>query len=319
MGHKNSNVSNLEEYPQLNKENLYEYYIVQNHSRLECTLYFGCLLSKLKRALSKFNIVKYPLKYNSISDEDVYEYYIVQNHTIIESVKHFNCNQQIIMDKMHKRNIRKMVPKNSVIQIDKDELYNYYIIQNHTLEETYKYFNISSGSLSWLLRQNNINKDPNLKQENIKKTCIKKYGVENIAKSPIFALNRGGKYYYQGLSFDSKWEIKFYIYAKDHGESIQRCPCSYEYIYNNKIYTYIPDFLYNGQIVELKGPQFFKDDKMICPFDNKKNDLYQAKYQCMKNNKVVILTINNLKHIFDYVDKIYGKKYCDQFKNLKIN
>ena len=104
-------------------------------------------LSQLKYILLKERIVKIPLKYDSISDSEVYEYYVTQNHSLPDTCKHFNCNGQIISDKIHKLGVRKAAPKGYASTITKEELCDYYIINNHTFVETSIYFKISTGTL----------------------------------------------------------------------------------------------------------------------------------------------------------------------------
>lgn len=305
----------MEEKINLTKENLYEYYIVQNHSRKECSEHFQCKLSQLKQILLKERIVKMPLKYDLISDSEVYEYYVTQNHNLSDTCKHFNCNGQIILDKIHKLGVRKAAPKGYAGTITKEELCDYYIINNHTLVETSVYFKISTGTLISLLNKYGISKDSKLRIDNIKKTCLEKYGVENIAHSIERTRLRSGRYRFENNNFDSKWELYLYIYAIDHGEDISRCPCSFDYMYNNKKYTYIPDFLYNDEIVEIKGEQFFdKNNHFVNPYDHSLDGRWEAKYKCMIENNVKILREKDLKHIFSYIKEVYGKAYYKQFK-----
>lgn len=55
-----------------------------------------------------------------------------------------------------------------------------------------------------------------------------------------------------------------------------------------------PDFLVNGEFVELKGLHFFENydatKSMINPFDRSQDALYEAKHQCMLQNHVKIIT-----------------------------
>ena len=60
---------------------------------------------------------------------------------------------------------------------------------------------------------------------------------------------------------------------------------------------YQPDFLIDGQLYEVKGDQFFEGDKMINPYDRNQDGLYEAKHQCMLNNGVIILKVEDIKRL----------------------
>lgn len=117
---------------------------------------------------------------------------------------------------------------------------------------------------------------------------------------------RDGIYDEDELKFDSKWELAYYRYCKANNFQIERQPLILEFTYNNKVKKYKPDFRINGQLVEIKGDHFFENHnkklKMICPYDRSKDDLYEAKHQCMLANNVKILTYADLKEmkVFDY-------------------
>lgn len=118
---------------------------------------------------------------------------------------------------------------------------------------------------------------------------------------------KDGLYEEDGINFDSKWELAYYKYCKANNISIVRQPVILEYNYNGMIKKYKPDFEVNGQLLEIKGDHFFENrdviQKMICPYDRSKDDLYEAKHQCMLANNVKILTYKDLKklHVFDYI------------------
>ena len=86
----------------------------------------------------------------------------------------------------------------------------------------------------------------------IHKAFDEKYGCWNTAAPEVIKKSRK-RYKYQEISFDSSWELALYIYAVDHNEEIAREPIRLEYSYGNKVFYYYPDFLYNGQLIEIKG------------------------------------------------------------------
>ena len=109
-----------------------------------------------------------------------------------------------------------------------------------------------------------------------KQTCLERYGVEHFSKSSESHKGHRRAYHYEDEYFDSSWELAVYKYAKQHNEPIVRCPCCFTFEFENKQYTYIPDFLYNGKLIEIKGDHFFKKDGTMCnPFDHSQDALYE--------------------------------------------
>ena len=149
-------------------------------------------------------------------------------------------------------------------------------------------------------------------REKYKETCKDRFGYENPMQSPEFNSSTKKKYTFENINFDSNWEIILYKFLKEHNIKFKFHDenISYTFFYDiNR--TYIPDFIINDVIVEVKGPHFFKDGKMICPWRYKndtpdkiewRNGLYEAKHQCMIKNNVKIIT-----DIFEYIEELkYG-------------
>lgn len=91
---------------ELNKENLYNEYIVKNLSRVECSKIFNCSDSLIQKRLKIYGITKdrkainetkkrialNKSKYN-IPKEDLYREYIINNLTTYECSKYFNSKR----------------------------------------------------------------------------------------------------------------------------------------------------------------------------------------------------------------------------------
>ena len=139
---------------------------------------------------------------------------------------------------------------------------------------------------------------------NLKKheeTCLKKYGVSSFSQTSLFAQLRTKKYYYDNESFDSLPELALWVYAKDHDEPIIHNPIKLEYSYEGKTHYYFPDFLYKGQLIEIKGDHFIKDGILVNPFDSSQNGLYAQKYYCGIANNVVFWASSDYKFALDYL------------------
>ena len=64
---------------------------------------------------------------------------------------------------------------------------------------------------------------------------------------------RGKKGYYNGIWCDSTWELAFVAWCIDHNKSISRNKQYYEYLYQGERHKFFPDFLVDGQLVEIKA------------------------------------------------------------------
>lgn len=204
----------------------------------------------------------------------------------------------IVKDKIRKRN---------------QELYGVdWYTQSDKFKQQYKYACIKQYGVD------NIAKSE-IGQKHIQETCMNRYGVKNAMQCSSILNKTKQKYVYDNIHFDSKYEIALYIYLTDYNIDFEYAPnISFEYTFNEKRHVYIPDFVVNGIVVEIKGNHFFKDDgTMQNPFDHSQDGLYEAKHQCMLKNNVVILKSSDCKKYIEYVQQKYGKGYLEQFKNKK--
>ena len=158
------------------------------------------------------------------------------------------------------------------------------------------------------------NKDEHL--EKMKQTMLEKYGVEYAMQCKEIQDKAKKKYFYDGIFFDSSWELAFWIYNIENGNNnIKRPKIFFEYEYNGNIYKYFPDFEIDGKFYEIKGLQFFENKdssgRMINPFDKSQNDKFEAKHQCMIKNHVNIIT--NVDKELKYVENKYTKDFLELF------
>lgn len=161
-------------------------------------------------------------------------------------------------------------------------------------------------------------------QQKIKNTLYKNHNVTHNSQISGIRQKMSLKYTYDGYSFDSSVELCFYIWLKDHNIDFEYQPAiSFEYIFNNVVHKYCPDFKIGNTIYEIKGDHFFQDknplNKMICPWDRSQDDIYEAKHQCMLKNNVIILTECDYKQYIHYVKNVYGSSYVKQFKHDSNN
>lgn len=136
------------------------------------------------------------------------------------------------------------------------------------------------------------------RNEKSKKTLLEKYGVENAGQIP--GNRRRARYIEDDLYFDSSWELSFYRFLKENNYSFEVHPNIYfEYNYENKVYRYFPDFIVNGNYIEIKGDHFFENGVLVNPYNRNSftDGKCLAKYNCMKSNNVIIITGQDLKNM----------------------
>ena len=103
---------------------------------------------------------------------------------------------------------------------------------------------------------------------------------------------RGKKGWYKGFFCDSSWELAYVIYCLDNDLDIQRNTEKLTYVFEGIEKTYIPDFIVNNIVIEIKG---FKSPQ------------WEAKLLC--NPYVNVLYEQEMKPILEYVVLTYGKDY----------
>lgn len=149
----------------------------------------------------------------------------------------------------------------------------------------------------------------------ILETNLSKYGVRSFSQTSDFAKYHKSSYLYDGIKFDSSWELIFYIYQIDHNNTISRCDKKLEYEYKGEKHFYFPDFDVNGKLYEIKGDQFWKDDgTMQNPYDHSMDSLFEAKHQCGLRNNVTFIRKNEIIEMNKYITEKYTSDYIGLFK-----
>ena len=163
--------------------------------------------------------------------------------------------------------------------------------------------------------------------EKRKLTCKNRYGVENPMQNESIkeksvnnkaqSLNYSIGYLYQGIHFDSSWELAYYIWLKDNNKSFIYHPnFSIKYVDDYGVdREYFPDFLIEGTFVEIKGCQFF--DKEGNPYNPYKKETWNNKYRLLLENNVQILRQEKINEYLKYIKIKYGKGYLKKFKIIK--
>ena len=108
----------------------------------------------------------------------------------------------------------------------------------------------------------NALQSPKIKAKQVN-TMIQNHGVVSPSQSPDFFAKCNKPYIsqkYPEIKFTNSLEFKVYDFLAEHNIPFEYQPkISLSYIFEDKIHTYHPDFLLSsGQIIEVKGEQFFK-------------------------------------------------------------
>jgi hypothetical protein len=119
-----------------------------------------------------------------------------------------------------------------------------------------------------------------------------KWAKEHHIGGYNFGAGGGKKGKYDNILFDSSWELAFYLYHKDHNLYIERCTEIRKYKIDGIEKNYIPDFITDDGIIEIKG------------YDTKVS-IAKAKY----NPDIKILRRKEMQKYLDYVIKTYGKDF----------
>lgn len=111
--------------------------------------------------------------------------------------------------------------------------------------------------------------------------------------------HKSGKY--DGIYFDSSWELAFYVYCIENNINISRCKEVRSYIYNDKQYKYYPDFQIQNKIIEIKG---YITEKTKCKIE--------------QNPDIIVLFFDDIKHCIEYCQTKYGNNYWEVlYENMR--
>ena len=150
------------------------------------------------------------------------------------------------------------------------------------------------------------------------------------------------KYVYEGLSFDSSWELAFYIMNKDAGHKVVREPLMIPYKSRGITYYYIPDFSVNGSLYEMKGSQLIENGAWVPSPESLRDaddpealkEKMRDKQKCAEANNVQVIDHIKIKPYLLYCTAKFGspnwashykddgvrfKQYESFLKNRKIN
>ena len=107
---------------------------------------------------------------------------------------------------------------------------------------------------------------------------------------------RGKKGWIRDIFCDSSWELAYVLYCTDHNISIKRNTQKFKYHFKDLEHWYIPDFIVDGMLIEVKGyktPQWEAKIKAV-PF-------------------VTIVDEISIQPYLKYAQDKYGKDFIKQY------
>jgi hypothetical protein len=108
---------------------------------------------------------------------------------------------------------------------------------------------------------------------------------------------RGKKGWYKGFFCDSSWELAYVVYCLEHDIDIKRNTEKRQYVWQGVVKNYIPDFVVEGTITEIKG---FKTEQWLA--------------KLASNPDVKVLYEKDLGPVLEYVKSKYGKDFINLYE-----
>lgn len=149
----------------ISKDELKKYYIDENHTFKECLSHFQITAFRFYALMHAYGLEKPSLKVflQQHTRDEVYELYIINDMSWKELVNYLDTTPDILRSAMSKWGINKpsesAVKKSNLLQsINLEDFYRYYVIENHSQEETCVYFNIEHCDIIKIIKNNNLYK-----------------------------------------------------------------------------------------------------------------------------------------------------------------
>ena len=138
------------------------------------------LEEKIKLFFEQHSLEEFKEYYYSHRPNEVIEYFNISNGMYRYIKKEYNIKpDKELVNKRRKETWGKKETSLTNFTISKEEIYDYYINQNHTLKESIDYFNISTGKFLEYLKYYDIKKPKSISNQLSKQTKLEKYGDEN--------------------------------------------------------------------------------------------------------------------------------------------
>lgn len=129
------------------------------------------------------------------------------------------------------------------------------------------------------------------------RNLLSKIAKENKLGGYVQGAGRGKKGWYKGFFCDSSWELAYVIYCLEHNIDIIRNTEKLKYIWQGAVKNYIPDFVVQGIVTEIKG---YKTEQWFA--------------KLAANPDVTVLYEKDLEAVLKYVKNKYGKDFISLYE-----
>ena len=205
-----------------------------------------------------------------------------------------------------------------------------------TNSESHKKYNLDKTEICAAYRSGKnayqIAKEQCVNKETIYR-LLKECKVERRNKREAYEPHETGpkRYIYNGMTFDSQYELVVYIYCIYNNIPIYRNQREFGFRYidtRNVERTVYPDFIINGSFVEIKGAQFFKSDgTMFLPYRRPewsdeeyeyRSKIYADKQKCLLDNNCIIYSSNSqfVQMCLKFVNRLYENCIYDNWYDI---
>ena len=171
------------------KEELYSKYIKENLMKEELASYYGTSVSTISRWLSVYGMKKDPSLVQKNVEKSIGEKYGSRKELNSKSLRKRKetCLEKYGVDNVSKKadvvsKIRGSLEKHYKMP-SKEDFYEYYCLQGHSLSECAEKFGIHLSTATKLSKKFGIKKNVDEVSDCRKKTCLRKYGTDSCLKN----------------------------------------------------------------------------------------------------------------------------------------
>ena len=274
---------------------------------------------------------------SNYSRDEIYHYYIELNNTAMQCVEHFNTSRKVFKRYCHKYGIKKpallrnknanrvrhTLSRDFRNRVDYDEFYNFYITENNSISACAAKFEANESSVVDYIHMHNLHKSVKKVLECSNATMLKRYGCAHSSQIEHVKVSKAKnvyKYKFGDETFDSSWELAFFIYNRDNGVDISRCYETFEYEYDSKIHHYTPDFKIGDKYIEIKGDYMWSANGLSHIYSGDSEQKLVAKSKCMSDLGVQVLLKGDIDVALTYcVDKFNDRHWYRKYRRGASN
>lgn len=110
---------------------------------------------------------------------------------------------------------------------------------------------------------------------------------------------RGKQGWFNGIYCNSSWELAFLIWCRDEKIQVKRNKIGFSYFYKGKIKKFYPDFIIDGNYIEIKGYMGDQNTEKLSQF----------------KGKLEVIGREEIGKYLKYTIEKYGKNFTNMYEN----